>query len=148
MMEKKEFDVMIDASPEKIWDVLWNENTYNKWTSEFSEGSYAETDWKEGSKILFLDGKGQGMVSRVEEHRPNEYMSIKHVGMVKDGQEIMDGPEVEEWKGVLENYTLIPEGGKTRLMVDVEVMDEWKEYFDNTWPKALNKVKELAEGRS
>ena len=86
-MEKLKFKTVINAAPEKIWNVLWNDDTYRKWTSAFSEGSYAETDWKQGSKVLFLDGKGSGMVSRIAENRPNEYMSIEHLGEIRDGVE-------------------------------------------------------------
>ena len=98
-MEKLKFKTVINAAPEKIWKVLWDDTTYRKWTSAFSEGSYAETDWKEGSKVLFLDGKGQGMVSRIAENRPNEYMSIEHLGEVKDGVEDTSSDRVKAWAG-------------------------------------------------
>lgn len=96
-MEKINFKTVINAAPEKIWKVLWDDATYRKWTSAFSEGSYAETDWKEGSKVLFLDGQGQGMVSRIAENRPNEYMSIEHLGEVKDGVEDTSSDRVKAW---------------------------------------------------
>jgi uncharacterized protein YndB with AHSA1/START domain len=75
-MEKLNFNIVINATPEKVWKVLWNDDTYRKWTSAFAEGSHAETDWKQGSKVLFLDGKGEGMVSKIAESRPNEFMSF------------------------------------------------------------------------
>jgi hypothetical protein len=64
-MEKMKFQTLINASKEKLWDTLWSDESYRAWTSAFMEGSMAETDWKEGSKVLFLDGKGSGMVSRI-----------------------------------------------------------------------------------
>lgn len=70
-MERKEFRTTIDAPKEKVWQVLWNDETYPKWTAPFGEGSRAETDWKEGSKVLFLGAEGEGMVSRIAENRPN-----------------------------------------------------------------------------
>jgi hypothetical protein len=45
----------------------------------------------------------------------------------------------------MENYTLTDENGKTRLAVDMDITDEYKDYFLKTWPVALEKVKELAE---
>ena len=144
-MEKHEFKILINASPQKVWDVLWGENSYPMWTSVFAEGSKAETDWKEGSKVLFLDGKGQGMISFIEEKRANEYMSFKHVGTVKDGKEDIDSKETREWAGAKENYTLKPINGKTELIVDMDIAEEYKDYFLKTWPKALEKLKELAE---
>jgi len=144
-MEKINFKTVINASPEKIWKVLWDDTTYRKWTSAFSEGSYAETDWKEGSKVLFLDGKGQGMVSRIAENRPNEYMSIEHLGEVKNGVEDTSSDRVKEWAGAHENYTLKKVNGKTELSVDMDITEEFKEMFSQMWPKALDNVKKLAE---
>lgn len=45
----------------------------------------------------------------------------------------------------LENYRLKTLEGKTELVVDMDMTDEFKDYFINTLPKALDKVKELAE---
>ena len=54
-MKNMNFDISINAPREKVWEVLWDDASYRKWTSAFSEGSYAVTDnWKKGSKILFL----------------------------------------------------------------------------------------------
>ena len=144
-MEKHEFKTSIDAPREKVWNILWGDDSYSKWTSVFAEGSRAETDWKEGSKVLFLDGKGQGMVSTIAANKPNEYMSFKHMGTVKDGVEDLDSKQTKEWAGALENYTLKTVNGKTELIVDMDMTEEFKEYFINTFPKALEKVKELAE---
>ena len=146
-MEKQTFSITIDAPREKVWDTLWKDESYRAWTSAFSENSYAETDWQTGSKVRFLDGKGSGMVSTIAENRPNEYMSIRHLGMVKDGVEDTSSEEVKQWAGALENYTLKTEGGKTELVVDLDVNDDWVEYMQNTWPKALQRLKELAEKR-
>ena len=62
-MTTLEFKIEINAPKEKVWGVLWNEETYKQWTSIFCEGSYAESDWKEGSKIHFLSPNGDGMNS-------------------------------------------------------------------------------------
>lgn len=144
-MEKVEFKATINAPAEKVWNVLWDDQSYRQWTSVFAEGSRAETDWKEGSKILFLDGKGQGMVSVIESKIDNEYMSFKHIGMVADGVEDTTSDKVKECAGSHENYTLRPSNGKTELVVDMDLSDEWKDYFQKTWPLAINKIKELAE---
>lgn len=144
-MEKINFKTVINAAPEKIWKVLWDDTTYRKWTSAFSEGSYAETDWKKGSKVLFLDGQGQGMVSRIAENRPNEYMSIEHLGEVKDGVEDTSSDRVKAWAGAHENYTLKKVNGKTELSIDMDITEEFKEMFSQIWPKALDNVKKLSE---
>jgi hypothetical protein len=144
-MERKEFKISINAPREKVWKVLWDESTYPKWTSVFSEGSRAETDWEKGSKVLFSDGKGSGMVSTIADKIPNEFMSFKHLGMMNNGVEDTQSDQVKAWAGSLENYTLRDRGTDTELKVEIDLSDEWKEYFEKTFPQALAKVKELAE---
>jgi hypothetical protein len=145
-MEKHEFRITIDAPKEKVWQTLWNKPTYEAWTSAFSEGSTVKTDnWKKGSKVLFLDGQGSGMVSQVDENIPYSFMSFRHLGEVKDGVEDTTSEKVAGWAGVTENYTLKEDNGKTEVLVEMDINDEFAEMFKNIWPKALNNLKELAE---
>lgn len=144
-MQKINFSTKINATKEKVWKILWDDETYRKWTSVFTPGSYAESDWKEGSKILFLDGNGSGMVSKIETNRPNEFMSFKHLGEVKNGVEDTESDKVKGWAGAHENYTLKQVNGITELSVDIDMNDEYKEMFMKIFPKALEQVKILSE---
>jgi hypothetical protein len=59
---------------------------------------------------------------------------------------VEDGKEKEtEWAGALENYTFKDIGGKTEVLVDMDSNEEFEEMFQDIWPKALQKLKELAE---
>jgi uncharacterized protein YndB with AHSA1/START domain len=145
-----DFRIEIDATREKVWDVLFGEETYPQWTTAFSEGSKVETDWKKGSKALFLDASNRGMVSRIAENVPNEFMSIEHLGMYDKGVEDYDSEHVKSWAGAKENYTLTEADGKTTLDIFMEMDESEKnkqmiDMFADMWPKALAKVKELAE---
>jgi hypothetical protein len=144
-MEKQEFKIMIDGPREKVWQVLWNDASYREWTSVFAPGSWAKTDWQKGSEVLFLDAKNNGMISTIAENVPNEYMSIEHLGYVKDGTEDRLSEEVKQWAGAHENYTLKNVDGKTELVVDLDVADDYKDHFREIWPKALQKIKDIAE---
>lgn len=144
-MKKLTFNIMIDAPREKVWDILWDDITYPQWTAIFSPGSRAVTDWQKGSKVLFLGEKDEGMLSTIADNIPNEFMSIKHIGMVNDGVEDTESTHAQEWSGAMENYTLKTVDGKTSLGIETDITDEYYEYFQTTWPKALDKLKELAE---
>ena len=150
-MEKQEFRITIDAPKEKVWQTLWDKTTYSKWTAPFientsHEASTVKTDnWKKGSKVLFTDGSGNGMVSMVNENIPNKYMSFKHLGEVKDGVEDTTSEKVKEWAGTTENYTLNETAGKTEVVVDMNFNEEFAAMFKDIWPKALKTLKELAE---
>jgi len=148
-MEKLQFKIDINASSEKVWNTLLEKETYNKWTEVFSPGSHYVGNWSKGSKILFLgpneNGELGGMVSRIKENRLYEYISIEHLGLVQDGKEDTTSDEVKQWAGSLENYTFKNIDGKTELLVDMDINDDYKEMFEGMWPNALNKLKELAE---
>jgi len=140
------FSISINAPKEKVWQTLWNDASYRKWTSAFMEGSHAVTDnWKEGSKVLFMDPKGNGMVSTVAANKPNEFMSFKHLGEVKNGVEDTSSDKIKGWAGAMENYTLKGTNGKTELLVEMDITEDFKDYFVKTWPKALDLLKESAE---
>ncbi len=136
------FSVQAKASKQAVWEMLWDDKTYRIWTSVFSEGSHVETDWEEGSRILFLDGNGNGMYSLIEKHTPCEFMSFKHLGDIKDMNK--EGNQ-SEWSGSTESYTLTEVNGFTRLVVEVDVEDEYQDFFRQQFPLALEKVKELVE---
>ncbi len=146
-MKQLTFSILMAAPKEKVWNTLLNDPTYRIWTSVFCEGSYAVGDWKEGSKILFLNGEGKGMSSRIFRHVPNEFISIQHLGSVNNGIEEYDSEEIKKWSGALENYSAIERNGATELVVELDVTENDETYFKDTWPKALEKLKEIAEMR-
>lgn len=146
-MKKLEFKTVIDASPEKIWEVLLGKDTYPIWTAVFAEGSNVKTDWKKGSKAIFLDGKGNGMVSEIAENIPGKFLSIRHLGDVINGKEDLESEKVKEWAGAYENYTLTEVDGQTEWSISLDIVEDYEDYMMDTWPQALKKVKELAENK-
>lgn len=144
-MEKLNFKIQINAPRGKVWQVLFDDQTYRKWTEPFMAGSYAVTDWQKGSKALFLSPDKNGMVSRIAENIPNEFLSIEHLGFVSKGVEDTESEKVKQWAGAMENYTLKESNVGTELFVDMDSNEEFKKMFSDIWPKALQKVKELSE---
>jgi uncharacterized protein YndB with AHSA1/START domain len=145
------FDIRIKSSLENVYRTLTDMEGYNAWTSVFNEASSYEGSWEKRSNILFIgtdsDGKQGGMVSRIRENIPNKFISIEHLGIYRDGREITTGPEVESWKGALENYRLTRQGVEVLVSVDMDVDPGYREYFLKTWPRALEKLKEICEGQ-
>jgi uncharacterized protein YndB with AHSA1/START domain len=146
---KMHYEIHIHASAEKVCKTMIDEKHYNEWTAAFNATSRFEGSWDKGSKIVFLgtgeDGKIGGMVSRIEENIPNKFISIEHLGMINDGKEVMTGPEVDAWAGAHEDYTFSEENGGTRVSVDIDTNEEYKTYFEETWPKALQVLKRICE---
>jgi len=151
--ETLHFEILIDASPEKVYETTLGEKSYAEWTSVFNPTSLFVGSWEKNSKILFLgtdqNGTEGGMVSRIIENIPDTFVSIEHLGIVKAGAEITTGDEAEIWIGGTENYTFTLENGRTRFSVDMKakkkIPKEFITYFHKTWPKALAKLKAICE---
>ncbi len=146
-MKTMKFSTPIKADPDKIWEVLWNDRTYREWTSAFSpDPQYAMPDGLvEGGRVHFLDGKGQGMYSRIAKLEPSRKLTFEHLGTIKDGRERPEDEEMRKWKGAKESYVIDPNGDGCELKVEVDVADEHAGSFEDMFPKALAKVKQLAE---
>ncbi|MCD6066692.1 MAG: hypothetical protein K0S33_1518 [Bacteroidetes bacterium] len=146
-MKRLQFTTDINAPREKVWDALWQDQNYRKWTSVFAPTSYYITDWKEGGKIQFLSGDGTGMYSTIEKMQRPDFMFFKHIGEMKEGKEQPLNESTKSWTGSMENYTLKEANSVTTLSVDIDVTDDHVESFANIFPKALQLVKELAEAK-
>ena len=151
-MEKLQFKVSINAPVTRVYAIMLGTNsksTYEQWTSMFNPTSTYEGSWDKGSKMLFVgvdeQGEKGGMVSRIAENIPNRFVSIQHYGLVKAEQEITEGPEVEKWANGFENYTFEENNGMTTVTVDLDTTEEFIEYMNQHYPKALDKLKELCE---
>jgi len=147
--KKINFDITINAPISKVYTNMIEDKSYREWTSVFNPGSHYKGNWDKGSKILFIgtgeEGEIGGMVSRIKENIPNRFISIEHIGVLKGEEEITSGPEVEPWAGSLENYTFDEDNNGTKVKVEMDSNEEFESYFKETWPKALDKLKEICE---
>lgn len=139
------FNISINASAKKVWQVLWFDTTYRKWTSAFHEGSYAVSDWKQGSKVHFLSPDGNGMFSTITELTENEQLAFKHLGEIKKFEEQPLNDETKTWMGAREIYSLKEVDGTTELSVSMDSIESFSDYMKKKFPVALNIVKELSE---
>ncbi|CAM1340918.1 SRPBCC domain-containing protein [Tenacibaculum aestuarii] len=151
-MKKLQFKKDINASAEKVYNTMLGIDTietYQQWTAEFNPTSTYEGSWEKGSKIYFVgtdeNGKKGGMVSEIVDNIPFQFISIRHNGILDGENEITEGAEIEKWAGSLENYSFQEHNGVTTVTIDCDVADDYLDYFNSTWDKALNKLKEISE---
>ena len=137
--------IKINAPKERVYKAMLEDATYRKWTAPFIEGSYFVGDWSKGSSIQFLGPDGTGMISRIEENRPNDFVSIEHRGFIKDGEVDTESDAVKEFAGAHEDYTFKDVDGGTELVVDLDTNDDMKEMIEVTYPKALAVLKDICE---
>ncbi len=141
------FIVAIKAPKETVWQILWNDETYRKWTAVFSEGSYAVSEWNKNGKVHFLSPSGDGMFSVISELIPNSQMTFRHDGILKDFKEMPADEETRQWAGANESYTLNQRGDVTTLEVHLDINEQYENHFKDVFPKALEKVKQLSESK-
>lgn len=151
-MKKIQFHIDINASANKVYNCMLgldNKGTYEAWTAAFNPTSTYEGNWDEGSKILFVgtdeNGKRGGMVSKVEKNIPNTLVSIMHYGFLDGDNEITEGEAVEAWAGGHEDYHFNENNGITRVTIEMDTVENYIDFFNDTCPKALSILKNTCE---
>lgn len=137
--------IEINASPEKVWDVIINEEFNKSWFAEFSEGTRVETDWEVGSKATFIDHTDCGMITKIITKKPNEELTLEFIGIVNKGEEDFDSEEAQKYKGGHENYYLNGSQGSTHLSIEADMGEEYFDQMSLSWDRALDQIKVLAE---
>jgi hypothetical protein len=145
--KKLHFSTTIHAPREVVWKTMLGPDTFREWTAEFAEGSYYEGGWGKGERIRFLTPGGSGMSSRIAASRPNEFVSIEHLGLINNGVEDTESEAVRAWRPAFENYTLSTVGNATRVDVEMDVTSDFEADMSHQWPKALAKLKAITEVR-
>jgi uncharacterized protein YndB with AHSA1/START domain len=142
-MKEMQFSIEINASKERVWAVLWEDATFRDWANFIDEGTYMKGVMTEGKVIQFIsDVSGYGVTDLVEKLNPNEFVLFRHSKDTKDsGQQERD----KEWTGGTESYSITEKNGISTLIVKTDVPQEQEETFSIRFPKALERIKTLAE---
>ena len=142
-MKEMQFSVEISATKNRVWDTLWQDDTLREWASIIDPGTYMVGDLKEGNEVQFLSSaSGYGVTSFVEKLVAGEFVLFRHLA---DTQEGGNREREKEWTGGEESYSLAEKDGTTTLTVAFDVPPELEEEFKVSYPKALERVRELAE---
>lgn len=142
-MKETQFVVKIHASKEKVWDVLWQDETFREWAGLIDPGTYMVGELKEGNEVQYISAEnGYGVTSLVEKLVPNEFLLLRHRSDTQDtGKQLRE----KEWTGGKESYSLVEKDDTTTLTTVFDVPQKLEEYFADAYPTALQRVKELAE---
>jgi hypothetical protein len=139
------FDTTIHAPRAVVWKTMLGPDSYREWTAAFCEGSYYTGSWGQGARIQFLAPSGDGMVAVIAENRPEEFVSIRHLGMIENGVEDTTSEKVRAWAPAHENYSFADLPGGCRVTVTLDTAPEWEAYMQDTFPKALARLKQICE---
>jgi len=142
-MQKQQFSIEIKASRERVWNTLWEDKTFRNWGNIIDEGQYMVGEIKEGNEVQFISSSsGYGVTSLIEKLVPNEFVSFRQMADTKDSGE---SKREKEWTGGEESYSLAEHDSVTTLTVDIDVPSGLEEMFKDRFPKALERIKFIAE---
>ena len=100
-------------------------------------------EMKEGNEVQFISSvNGYGVTSLIEKLAPNEHVLFRQMADTKDSGE---REREKEWTGGAESYSLAENNDVTTLTADIDVPPGQEETFKVRFPKALERVKILAE---
>lgn len=141
-MKEMQFEIEINATKEKVWAILWEDETLRQWAGIVDPGTYMKGELVEGSEVQFISAEGYGVTSLVVKLVPNEFVQFKHAA---DTQDEGERNREKQWTGGKESYVLTEEGGATILRMKFDVPLELEDTMELSYPKALSKIKELSE---
>lgn len=146
-MKRKTIEKAIEiaASRDAVWEILTDDRFTPRWYGEFSLGARPETTWEEGSKVLFTDLSGGGLVGEVLVNEPLHMLSVEYQGVVFGGEEDYTSQDAMSVKGGEETYLLTDKEGQTELSVRADILPEYFDSMSSAWGRALQKIKLLAE---
>ncbi|MBM3210464.1 SRPBCC domain-containing protein [Candidatus Saccharibacteria bacterium] len=141
-MKEMQFKIKINATREKVWGTLWRDKTLREWAGLVDPGTYMAGELNEGNTVQFISGEGYGVTSLVAKLVPNEYILFKHQA---DTQDKGLYSREDQWTGGKESYSLTHKDGITTLVMTFDVPTELEQVMSSSYPKALQRVKELSE---
>lgn len=142
-MEEVQFSIDIHADRASVWNTLWQDESFRQWAGIIDPGTYMKGELRKGSEVQFISAEnGYGVTSLVEEVIEGEFLLLRHRADTKDSG--VQGRE-KDWTDGKESYQLTENNGTTTLTAAFDVPPHMEEYFQKTYPKALARIKELAE---
>lgn len=139
-MKNLEYQIQIHATAEKVWDVLFTQDSDKNWKSAVNEGSFFEGNWEEGTIMKFLDSENNGMYNLVEKNIPNQELKMKHIGWILNGE-----LSPQNWEDSTIEYLLKPNENGILLTAKINALDEFVDFFNSKYPQNFQNIKNLAE---
>lgn len=141
-MKEMQFKIEINAPREKVWQILWEDESLRDWSGIVDPGTYMVGELKEGATVQFNSAEGYGVTSLVAELIPSEFILFKHQA---DTQDAGKSHRDDQWTGGQESYKLTENHGATTLEMRLDVPPELEKIMSASYPKALGRIKELSE---
>ena len=144
-MKKITYQINIDAPKQKVWDTMLQLDTYQEWIGAGWPGSFYRGSWATGETVDFVSANGSGTRALIKEIDSNA-IHAEHVAVLLPGGEADTTSEMaKNWVGITENYQLTESGGTTQLVGDINAEPQWEPMYNEGFPNAFRKLKEICE---
>jgi hypothetical protein len=143
-MKKLHFSVEINADNEKVWKTLWQDETYRSGPAPLAKVLMLSAIGKKVARSSSFLPMGKACTAGLQKASLTSTFLQAHRRNEKRSKTTLT-EETKAWSGSEENYTLSSDGKITKLNVDMDVVDEYEDYFSKTFPKAFEIVKEISE---
>ena len=137
-----EYSVILDSSPQKIWEYLTKPGLMKLWMGEPELKLAIETDWSVKGQIVIkgfhhVSFENKGIVEVFEENKRLKYSSLNSISR------LLDRPE----NYTVTEFTLEPEDRQTKLTVKIENFptDSIYKHHNFYWRGTIMKIKNLVE---
>lgn len=78
-MKELEFSIEINASKARVWDTLWQDESFRDWAGIIDPGTYMVGALQEGNLVQFISAEnGYGVTSLVEKLVVGELLLLRH----------------------------------------------------------------------
>ncbi len=145
-MKKINFTIDIAAPRQTVYDLLTAPDTYKEWVHVAWPNSYYDGKWEQGELLRFISPGNGGTAALVKELEKATYILLEHTAVLQpDLTPDVTSEEAKGWIGSTESYRFTESGGITRLLVELETTPEWIAMFEEGYPAALKKLKEICE---
>lgn len=134
------FKTEINAPIKKVWNTIWNEDSYKVWTQHFASGSYYESDWEVHGVTKFLGPENNGMLSTITKLEIPKEVIFNHLADINNG---IEGKSYGE--GGFEKYELSENDNITTLVISVDIIDEYEQNMNVGFSNGLKEIKRIAE---
>ncbi|WP_165304960.1 SRPBCC family protein [Pedobacter sp. SYP-B3415] len=130
--------IEINVSAEKIWEVLINPN--NTWGLAFGGGAKAESDWRQGSNIVWTDLEGNvGTSGIINKFDPGASLELRYYDQIN--------PKPGDSLGAYTELFTLEKTAKGSTILTITAGPIEKMYLEDhreMWEKALAEIKNSA----
>lgn len=145
-MKKINFTIDIHAPKQKVYDTLIDPELYKVWVHVAWPNSFYDGKWEAGEQLRFISPGNGGTAATVAEIRKGDYILLVHEAVLNpDLTQDITSDAAKGWVGTTESYRFTESNGITHLVVEMLCNPEWVSMFEEGFPTALNKLKEICE---